>query len=101
MASISYSTISNDGLPMLMIVYVIAPVSFVLGILRLFLLKINPRKVGLIDASLLIMPFLIVFSCFAGKNWVTISLSSMTMAQLIYEIVKSIIVTRGTDFNNR
>ncbi len=72
---IYYRTISDDGLPLLMVVYVIVPLMLVLGMVRLWLLKPVNQRQRLLDIPYFVIPVLIVFACFVAPIWVGIVLS--------------------------
>jgi hypothetical protein len=88
---IFYSIISADGLPLLMVVYVIAPLTLVLGFIRLWLLKPVNQRSRLLDFLYFIMPVMIIIACFAAWIWAGIILSVLAGALIGYEFIRSII----------
>lgn len=88
---IFYSIISADGLPLLMVVYVIAPLTLVLGFVRLWLLKPVNQRQRLLDIPYFAIPVLIIISCFAIWIWVGILLSVLGGVLIVYEFIRSII----------
>lgn len=87
---IFYSTFSSDGLPLLMVVYVIAPIILVLAFVRLWLLKpVNPRQ-RLFDVLYFTIPVLIIIACFGTWVWVGIILSTLAGVLIVYEFIRSV-----------
>lgn len=88
---IFYSTISSDGLPLLMIVYVIAPLTLILGFIRLWLLKPLNHRSRLFDVPYFAIPVLMIVACFAAWIWAGIILSVLAGVLIAYEFIKSIV----------
>ena len=87
---IFYSIISADGLPLLMVVYVIAPLTLVLAFIRLWLLKPVNHRSRLLDVLHFGIPVLIIVACFAAWIWVGIMLSALAGILIAYEFVMSV-----------
>jgi len=88
---IFHSTISSDGLPLLMIVYVIGPLTLVLALLRLWLLKPVNQRQRLLDIGYFTIPVLIIIACYTPWVWPGIILSALAGVLIVYEFIKSII----------
>ena len=88
---IFYSTISSDGLPLLMIVYVIGPLTVILAVLRLWLLKPVNQRQRLLDIWYFAIPVLILIGCYIPWVWSGIILSAVAGVLIVYEFIRSII----------
>jgi hypothetical protein len=100
-ADIFYSTISSDGLPLLMVVYVIAPLILVLTSVRLWLLKPVNQRQRLFDVPYFAIPVLLIIACFAAWIWVGIILSALAGVLIVYEFIGSITKTNSLLFGNK
>lgn len=94
-SDIFYSTISSDGLPLLMVVYVIAPLTLVLGFIRLWLLKPSNQRSRLFDLPYFVLPVLIIIACFAAWIWLGIILSALAGVFIVYEFIRSVSKTNS------
>jgi hypothetical protein len=94
-SDIFYSTISSDGLPLLMVVYVVAPLTLVLGFIRLWLLKPSNQRSRLFDLPYFVLPVLIIIACFAAWIWLGIILSALAGVFIVYEFIRSVSKTNS------
>jgi len=91
---IFYSTIPvniQGTMSLLVVVYIIVPLTLVLGFVRLWLLKPVDQRQRFFDIAYFAIPVLIIVACFATWIWVGIILSTLAGILILYEFITSII----------
>ncbi len=89
-----YSTIpinTQGTLSLLIVVVFIAPLTFFLGFVRLWLLKRVNQRQRFFDIAYFIIPALIILACFAAQIWAGIFLSMFAGVLITYEFIRSVI----------
>ena len=69
----------------------IAPLTLILGFIRLWILRPLSHRSRLLDAPYFVVPALMIISCLAGWIWLGIILSTLAGMLIAYEFIRSII----------
>ena len=69
----------------------VVPLNFILGFVRLWLLKSVSQRSRILDIPYFVLPVLIIITSFAEQLWAGITLSTLAGGLIAYEFIRSII----------